>query len=171
MQSLIHPWRALFTRLSSKILRRLMSSSIPGAVNYFMNLAVNVLPSGTTVWFGKAQTVYTAPVTLQVPGITHITHDWAELGSQYKVEEAYRIQCQMITYAGDLNFLQRMNDVFSNLKLLTVALAADYSLGQNVRLCLPVVEGEYMANSDPSGRSMGSLMWYLHCEARIQTLI
>jgi hypothetical protein len=147
-----------------------MASSIPGAVNYFVNLAATILPVGTTVWFGKAQTVYTAPLTLQIPGITNITHKWAELGSQYKVEEEYRIQCQLITYAGDLNFLQRMDDVFANLRMLTVALAADYSLGQNIRVALPVVEGEYMPSSDAMGRSMGSLLWYIDCQARILTL-
>lgn len=148
-----------------------MASSIPGALAYFITLAENTLPDTAQVWFGKSMPVYTAPTTLQIPGVVDITHDWAELGSRFKVEEHYKIQCQLITYAGDLNFEQRMLDVFSTLELLTVALAADYTLGHNVRLCLPVVEGEYTAASDPSGKSMGSLMWFVHCEQRIETLV
>lgn len=147
-----------------------MSSSIPNAVNYFINLATNALPPSAQVWFGKALPVYTAPLTLMIPGVTDITHDWAEIGPVYKIEEHYKIQCQLITYAGDLNFQQRMNDVFTALSLITVAIGSDFDLGHNVRLCLPMIEGQYMASSDPAGRSMGSLMWFLHCEARITSL-
>lgn len=154
-----------------------MSSSIPGAVAYWLNLAKTTLTSTATspdsvyVWFGTPLGKYMAPVTLQVTSVVNIAHDWANVGSEFKVEESYRIRNQLVSYAGGTNFVGRMNEVFSNLSLLTVALATDYTLGANVRLCLPMVSGEYMPGVDPSGKTMGSLMFDIHCEARIRTLV
>jgi hypothetical protein len=155
-----------------------MASSIPGAVSYFLNLATTTLSASTDtpnnshpyVWFGAQLAKYIAPVNLQVKGVTDIVHEWAELGSHYKVEETYRIQCQLVSNAGDLDFEQRMVEVFDNFLLLTVALGNDYTMGGNVRLCLPACEGEVMPASTQAGSSMCSLMFFIHCEARIQTL-
>jgi hypothetical protein len=153
-----------------------MASSIPGAVAYWVNLAETTLkstvtsPDGVYVWFGSPLSRYIAPITLQVMEVTEITHQWAELGSQYKIEETYKIHNQLVSFAGDNDQLGRMNEVFSNLQLLTVALANDYTLGGNVRLCLPVVEGDYLPGTDASGRTAGSLTFDIHCEARVTSL-
>lgn len=153
-----------------------MSSSIPGAVQYWVNLATTTLastplaPDGVLVWFGAALSKYTAPITLQVLGVYNIVHQWANVGSEFKVEESYKIRNQLVSYSGGLNNINRMTDVFSTLSLLTVATATDYTLGGNVRLCLPMVAGEYVPGSDPTGKIAGSLMFDVHCEARIRTL-
>ena len=153
-----------------------MASSIPGAVEYWLNLAKTTLastatsPDGVYVWFGSPLSRYVAPITLQVIEISEITHQWAELGSQYKIEETYKIHNQLVSFAGDNNQIGRMTEVFSNLQLLTVALGNDYTLGGNVRLCLPLVEGEYMPGTDPSGRTAGALTFDIHCEARVASL-
>jgi hypothetical protein len=153
-----------------------MSSSIPGAVAYWVNLATTTLqstatsPNGVYVWFGTPLSKYIAPITLQVMSVVDITHEWAELGSAYKIEEHYKIRNQLVSYAGGTDFMGRMNEVFSNFEILSIATANDYTLGSNVRLCLPLVEGEYMPGTDASGKTMGSLMFDLHCEARITSL-
>ena|ERR1017187_551673 len=153
-----------------------MASSIPGAVAYWKELATTTLastatsPQGIYVWFGTPLSKYIAPITLQICSVVDITHEWANVGSQFKVEEHYKIRNQLVSYAGGTDFMGRMNEVFSNMLLLTTAIAADYSLGGNVRLCLPMVEGEYMPGTDASGKTMGSLMFDIHCEARITTI-
>jgi hypothetical protein len=153
-----------------------MSSSIPATVEYWVNLCTTTLqstatsPNGVYVWFGTPLSKYIAPITLQVMSVVDITHEWAELGSAYKIEEHYKIRNQLVSYAGGTDFMGRMNEVFSNFQLLTVACGNDYTLGNNVRLCLPLVEGEYMPGTDASGKTMGSLMFDLACEARITSL-
>lgn len=146
-----------------------MGSSIPGAVNYFLTLAQATLPEAY-VWFGKQLPRVTTPVTLQVLAVTDITHEWAELGSLYKIEETYKIQCQLVSYAGGDQYVDRMNEVFNNYLQLTIALGADYTMGTNVRLCLPGIEAEFVPGAMQDGKSAGSLMFFIHCEARIQSL-
>jgi len=157
-----------------------MASSIPGAMGYWINLATTTLaaspasasPDGSKpyVWFGAPLGRFIAPVTLQITGAHEIIHQWAELGVFYKIEESYKIRNILTSFAGGLDFQGRMTEVFSNFQLLTVALAADYTLGNNVRLSLPMVDGEYIPGADPSGKTLGSLIFDIHCEARISSL-
>jgi hypothetical protein len=155
-----------------------MGSSIPGATKYWLNLATTTLAASTDtpnnstpyVWFGKSLGKFIAPVTLQVMSIIDIKHDWAELGSLYKVEESYKIRNQLVSYAGDIDYLSRMTEVFENFLMLTIALAADYTLGNNIRLCLPAVSGEVIPSPGTNGSSMCTLTFDIHCEARIQSI-
>ncbi len=155
-----------------------MASTVYNALAYWINLATVTLNASTEtpnnsqpyVWYGATLGRYIAPLTLQVIGIHDLIHEWAELGSQFRVEERYKIQCGLVSYAGDMDFLGRTKEVFDNFLLLSVALAHDYDLGHNIRVCRPISEGEVIPIPQPSGGSMCSLMFYIQCEARIATL-
>jgi hypothetical protein len=154
-----------------------MGSSIPLAVPYWVNLAATTLnastdtPNGSTpyVYFGARLGRYIAPLTLQVIGVVDIIHNWAEVGANYRVEETYKIRNEIVSFAGGFDQAARMQEVFNNFNLLAVAVSApeNITLGNSVRLCLPMCDGEYQPGVDPKGQTMGSLMFDIHVEVRI----
>ena len=154
-----------------------MASSIPLAVPYWVNLATTTLSASTDtpnnsqpyVYFGARLGKFIAPLTLQVIGVVDTVHTWAEIGANYRIEETYKIRNQIVSYAGGFDQAGRMQEVYNNFNLLAVALSApeNITLGNSVRLCLPMCDGEYQPNADPRGQTMGSLMFDIHVEARI----
>jgi hypothetical protein len=149
-----------------------MSSSIPGAVTYFMDLCNTALPDPVSVQFTSVVPMYTSAKMLIVKSITDIVQTPAELGPSYKREEEYRINCELTSYYGDQNvqsFSDRFDEVFSMFSQITVALGNDYMLGGNVRLA-QVEEGEYTPKVDLRGRTVGCLDFTIHCEQRIESL-
>ncbi len=145
-----------------------MSSSIPGAVAYFLQLAGTALPASAYVYFGVELPKYTAPVTLQVTGITG-NQQPAELGPSYKREETYSILCELTSFAGDQDFPTRLSEVMDNWALITVAVAGDPTLGGNVRFA-ECGDMDFSPKSDIKGFSLGSLTFDVRCSQRITSL-
>lgn len=145
-----------------------MSSSIPGTVAYFLQLAGNALPADAYVYFGVELPRYSAPVTLQVTGITG-NQAPAELGPAYKREETYSILCELTSFAGDQDFPSRLQEVMANWALITVAVGNDPTLGGNVRYA-ECGDMDFAPKSDPKGMSLGSLTFDVRCSQRITSL-
>lgn len=145
-----------------------MATSIPGAVAYFLTLAQGALPADAVVAFQKELPLYSAPITLQVVGITG-DQEPAELGPNYRREEVYSINCTMTAYAGDQDFQARMVEAFAAFELVAVAVGRDASLGQNVRYA-EVGNFLFEPEADSKGQSIGQLTFDIRCSARVASL-
>jgi hypothetical protein len=66
-----------------------MGSSVPAAVANLLEIATSVLPSNSLVWMGELVPKFTAPITLQITGVTGEQAP-AELGPNYRREETLR---------------------------------------------------------------------------------
>lgn len=146
-----------------------MASSVPNAVNAFLSIVQAALPGNTQVWFGKPLSVYVAPITLQVTGVHTGEQVIATMGPEYKREETYEIQCMLTSFAGDLNFVGRMAEVFLNYGLVTLAVGNNPTLNQTVRFA-EIHSFEYVPDADAKGMSLGALTFSVHCQARISSL-
>lgn len=146
-----------------------MASSVPNAVAAFISIATNALPSDALVWFGKPLGVYTAPITLQILGVSDGKQEIVVMGPDYKREEDYLIQCLLTSFAGNSDFQGRMTEVFSNYLLLSVAIGNNPTLNQTVRFA-QITEFTYVPDADASGKSLGSLSFGVECQARISSL-
>ena len=145
-----------------------MSSSIPGAVLQFIDIATAAMPADTTIWFGKPLPMYSAPLMLQITGVEG-NQEPAELGISYRREEVFSILCQLSSFQGDQLFQNRMTEVFSYWEMITVAVANNPTLNQTVRFAEPgnMVFDPIAANG---GRSIGCLHFDIRCSARITSL-
>lgn len=146
-----------------------MASSVPSAVNAFISIATTALPPSALVWFGKPLGAYTAPVTLQVTGVRNGEQQVATMGPEYKREETYEIECSLTSWAGDSDFTGRMNEVFLNYGLLTLAVGNNPTLNQTVRFA-EIHSFEYTPGADAKGMTLGALDFSIHCQARISSL-
>jgi hypothetical protein len=145
-----------------------MSSSIPSAVPYFLDLAQTALGDQATVSFGKELSLFSAPITLQV---IQIVGDQApaELGPNYRREETYSMQCSLTAYAGDQDLVARLTEAMAAFGLVEVAVANDASLGGTVRFaqCGNFV---FQSGADAQGQSIGTLAFDVRCQARVNSL-
>lgn len=145
------------------------SSAIPGALAQFMVIVKAALPAGSTVWFGKELSTYTAPVTLQ---ITEITGDqnWGEIGPQYRREETFSLVCSLFCYqGGEPDFPSVLSNVMTNFALVSKAVANNAKLNGTVRVAQV---GNFLVTptTDANGLSAVTLDFSVRCEARINSL-
>jgi hypothetical protein len=145
-----------------------MSSSVPSAVHAFMSIAQAVLPNAT-VFFGKPLSLYTSPITLQVLAVHTGEQEVATLGPEYKREETYQIQCALTSFAGDSDYLGRLDEVFASFSTLTTAIGNNPTLNQTVRFS-EIRSFEYVPDADTKGMTLGMLTFTLACQARITSL-
>lgn len=145
-----------------------MSSSIPSAVPYFLDLAQTALGDQATVRFGKPLPLFSAPITLQVLKIVGDQAP-AELGPNYRREEKYSLVCELTSYAGDQDFVARMTEAWVAFDLLEIAVANDANLGGNVRFA-QLGNILFEAGADIQGQSIGTLDFAVRCEARVNSL-
>ncbi len=143
-----------------------MSSSIPAATHYFLDLANSVTPADFVVAFSSVLPVYPSPKMLQIKGVTDIMQAPAELSPELRREEHYSIMAELTSYSGDQDFESRFDEVFSIFSLITVAVGNDPTLGNTVRYA-QFDEMEYIPKVDAKGQSMGCLDFMVKCEARI----
>jgi hypothetical protein len=146
-----------------------MSSSVPNAVNAFINLATITLGPNATVWFGKPLGVYEQPITLQILGVSEGEQTIETMGPDYMRDELYNIECQLSSWAGDPMFVNRMNEVFNNFSLLTVAVGNNPTLNQTVRFA-QIHSFTYVPGTDAKGMTCGELSFAVACQARISSL-
>jgi hypothetical protein len=155
-----------------------MSSSVPAAVDGLMKLMTAVLPETTTVAIGKSGLqVYQAPLTFLV---INVLGDGTpgEMGPSYRIEERYSIMCELTSYAGDTNFLQRWTEVLDAWATVTVAIANDPHLTgtpNSPNVNGPVRYAKYtnyslQADADPKGQSIGCLQFAVDCQQRVTSL-
>jgi hypothetical protein len=133
-----------------------------------MSIAQTALPNAT-VWFGKPLAMYTSPITLQVLAVHTGDQQVATLGPEYKREETYEIQCVLTSFAGDNDYVSRMDEVYSSFSLLTVAIGNNPTLNQSVRFS-EIRTFEYIPDADAKGMTLGSLSFTVACQARITSL-
>lgn len=145
-----------------------MASSIPGATQALISIATAALPSTAQIWFGKALPVYTAPLTLQILKMS-ADQEWAFLGPTYKREEIYAIHCELTSWAGDQDYISRLNEVMNAFQTLTLAIYNNPTLNNTVRLC-EVKRLDYEPDADAKGMSLGRLDFTVDCQQRISTL-
>ena len=146
-----------------------MASSIPLAVPQLISIAQTALPAGTLVWFGKALGVFNTPITLQILRVTGEQIP-AELGPNYRREETFSIECEIDSWAGDVDQPSRMSEVFNTAFYpLAVAIANNYTLNSTVRFA-ECTAFHYEPDNDASGRSLGRLSFEIVCSQRITSL-
>jgi len=146
-----------------------MASSVPSAVSALLSIATAALPTTAQVWFGKPLPTYTAPTTLQVYGVHDGTQEVAVLGPDFKREERYEIQCLLTSWAGDQDFAGRMNEVYADFELITLAIGNNPTLNNTVRFA-EIHTFDYIPDADAKGMSLGSLSFSVACQARISSL-
>lgn len=142
-----------------------MSSHIPATLNYFIQLCQATLPADRLVYFGKRLAKYTAPITLQVAGITG-DQVVAELGPSYRREETFALHCVLSAFSGDQQYIDRFNDIFNDWSAITIAVANDPALGNNVRYA-EVGNMSYLPEATTHGMSIGDLSFDVRCQVRI----
>jgi hypothetical protein len=146
-----------------------MASSIPLAVHALINIATGAFPANYQVWFGKPLPVYTAPITLQILGVHPATQEIITMGPDYKREEVYEIECLLTSWAGDVDYLGRMDEVFATFDLLTTAIGNNPNLNQTVRFA-EIATLDYVPDATAVGTSLGSLAFTIKCQQRISSL-
>jgi hypothetical protein len=145
-----------------------MGTTFPTALSSYTD---PVTQSGALIVFGPGMTRFTAPVTLQCHGIK-FDLTWAEIGPSFRYEESASIPCTLTSWnAGDAStqgFLDRKNEVFSALSLITVNLGNDPTLGGNVRW-IRFALGQLMPGTPASG-SAAHLDFELEYKVRVSSL-
>src|SRR5579859_2819506 len=127
-----------------------MSSSVPVVLPAFKTLVTSALPVGSTIWTGAVMPVAQAGpgdvtgiasgVILQIISVHFDADQFAESGPTYKHEEHYNIQCSLCAWAGDDNYDQRVQDVYTAYADLSIAIGASPRLGlgaDQIRLAWP----------------------------------
>ena len=146
-----------------------MSSSIPAAVANLQTLLVAAFPAPTTqVWFGKTLSTYVAPLTVQWLGITGDQQP-AELGPNYRREETYSIEMEIVSFAGDQDYVARTNETMTAFNTLSVVVANNYTLSNAVRFA-EVGTFDLTPEAGDQGQSMARLAFAVHCSQRINSL-
>ena len=158
-----------------------MASSIGPAVTNFISLATAAVPSviagegATQVVFGEIPK-YLAPVTLQILEVTG-NADVAELGQNFRREETYSIVCEIVTWAGDQDYITRFQDALTIYNLVTVAVANNpwlsaTGLHDSTSAVRFAEVGDYsiIPHADIHGQSRCSLQFHVRCSQRVDSL-
>lgn len=158
-----------------------MATSIPAAVNNFITIATANIPAtmanegSTQVVFGDLSK-YVAPVTLQIMEVTG-NADVAEMGVNFRREETYSIICEVVTFAGDQNYVQRFTDCMTIYNNLVKAVANNPWLSTSgVNDSTAAVRfaeiGDYsiIPHAGPRGGSVCSLQFHVRCSQRVNSL-
>ena len=145
-----------------------MSSCIPAARKYFLNMCTTVLPQDCYIYYGKRLGVFSAPLTLQCFGWTAIQEP-AEIGPDLKREEIFDLNCALSSFAGDQDFEARETEVMSNWSLITTAVGLDGSFGNIVRWA-QVTQYEFVPDANLDGQSIGTLDFKIACVQRIASM-
>lgn len=109
-----------------------------------------------------------APITLQILSVEGDQVP-AELGPTYKREETYSIMCDLVSFAGDQLYVNRLSEVMTSFALITVAIANNPTLNSAVRFA-EVGDFVFTAHADNKGMSLGSLTFAIRCSQRISSL-
>lgn len=154
-----------------------MGSSIPLAVSHLKSLLTTAFAGQTTtqVWFGKTLSTFIAPLTIQMMGWSGDQQP-AELGPNYRREETYAIEMQIVSFAGDQDYITRQSEVMAAFGIISVLIANNYTLpstaGGNdgaVRFA-EVGTFNFTPEAGDSGQSLGMLDFAIHCSQRIASL-
>lgn len=158
-----------------------MASSIGPAVNNLVTIITGAVPAtltgegATQVVFGDLSQ-YVAPVTLQVVEVTG-NADVAELGPNFRREETYSIVCEIVTFAGDQDYLTRFNDAMTVYNAICVAVGNNPWLSTSglndstaaVRFA-EVGDFSITPHATPIGQSVCSLQFHVRCSQRVDSL-
>lgn len=158
-----------------------MSSSVGPAVANLITIVTAAIPSSVTsegatqVVFGEVSK-YVAPVTLQIIEVTG-NAQVAEIGRNFRREETYSIICEITTFAGDQNYVQRFNDAMLIYNDVVIAVANNPWLstsGSNdstaaVRFA-EVGDFSMVPHATRSGQSVCSLQFHVRCSQRVDSL-
>lgn len=158
-----------------------MSSSIGPAVNNLIKIVTNAVPA-TLTGEGETQVVfgdlsqYVAPVTLQIMEVVG-NADPAELGPNFRREETYSIVCEIVTFAGDQDYLTRFNDAMTVYNAICVAVGNNPWLSTSglndataaVRFA-EVGDFSIAPHATPIGQSVCSLQFHVRCSQRVDSL-
>jgi hypothetical protein len=146
-----------------------MPSSIPAAVTNLQTLLVAAFPATTTqVWFGKTLTMYVAPLTVHWLGVSGDQQP-AELGPNYRREETYAIEMEIVSFAGDQDYMARTSEAMAAFATVSVTVANNYTLSNAVRFA---EVGTFDLNPEATevGQSLARLTFAIHCSQRIASL-
>ena len=157
-----------------------MSSSIGPAVTNFIALAQQTIPAvldgaETQVVFGDLSR-YVAPVTLQIMEVTG-NAVVASIGQNFRREETYSIVCEVVTFAGDQDYVTRFNDAMTVYNALVIAVAnnpwlSSTGLHDSTAAVRFSEIGDYsiIPHAGGSGKSTCSLQFHVRCSARVDSL-
>lgn len=159
-----------------------MSSSVGPAVANFITIATAAIPAtvasegATQVVFGDLSQ-YVAPVTLQIMEVTG-NAQVAEIGVNFRREETYSIICEIVTFAGDQNYVQRFTDAMLIYNKVVVAVANNPWLSTSglndstaaVRFA-EIGDFSIVPHATPSGQSVCSLQFHVRCSQRVDSLV
>jgi hypothetical protein len=146
-----------------------MSSSIPAAITNLQTLLVAAFPASTTqVWFGKTLSTYIAPLTIQWTGVTGDQQP-GELGPNYRREETYAIEMEIVSFAGDQDYVARTNEAMTAFNIVSVTVANNYTLNNAVRFA-EVGTFDLVPEAGDQGQSMARISFAIHCSQRINSL-
>jgi hypothetical protein len=151
-----------------------MSSCIPAARIYFLNMCRNVLPQDTFIWYGAKLSLFSSPLMLQCYG-WHAIQEPAELAPNLRREEIFDLDCCLSSFQGDQDFDAREAEVMTNWSLITTALGNDASFngggtGPGIVRWAQITEYEFQPMPDPEGKSIGSLEFKVGCVQRIESM-
>ena len=158
-----------------------MSSSVGPAVNNFISIVTAAVPTvmpnegDTQIVFGELSK-YVAPVTLQIMEVTG-NAQVAEIGRNFRREETYSIICEIVTWAGDQDYVTRFNDAVSVYNAVTVAVAKNPWLSTSglndstaaVRFA-EIGDFTMIPHADVHGQSRCALQFHVRCSARVDSL-
>ena len=158
-----------------------MSSSVGPAVANFLSIATAAVPAtianegATQIAFGELPE-YLAPVTIQILEVTGDAKV-AELGVNFRREETYAIVVEIMTWAGDQNFVQRFQDAMTIYNELVVAVATNPWLSTSglndstaaVRIA-EIGDFSIVPHADKLGQSRCSLQFHVRCSQRVDSL-
>lgn len=133
------------------------------------------MEGATQVVFGELSE-YVAPVTIQIMEVTG-NAEVAEIGVNFRREETYSIVCEIITFAGDQNYLQRFSDAMTIYNDVVIAVANNPWLSTSglndstaaVRFA-EVGDFSIVPHATPIGQSVCSLQFHVRCSARVDSL-
>lgn len=157
-----------------------MASSVGAAVTNLIALIQGAVPStisggSVEVAFGELPT-YESPVTLV---ITEVTGDQtpAEIGRNFRREETYSIDCQIVTWAGDQDYAKRFTDAVTLWNVVSVAIANNPWLSvsgvNDATAAVRYAEvGSFSVTPGPDelGQSRCDLEFRVRCSQRINSL-
>jgi hypothetical protein len=158
-----------------------MATSVDVAVENFIAVVTAAIPAtvadegATQVVFGDAPK-YVAPVTLQIMEVTGDAKT-AEMGPNFRREEAYSIVCEIVTFAGDQNFTQRFIDCVAIFKAVIVAVGNNPWLSTSglndstaaVRFA-EIGDFSIVPHATARGQSVCSLQFHVRCSQRVNSL-
>lgn len=146
-----------------------MSSSLPNALPAFMSIATAALPTNFQVREGAIFGPRVDPQTLLITGVHFLADEYGEISPAYRHEEHYNIQCALSASQGTDDQASLLATVYGLYSDISIAVANNPNLNNTVRLAW-TRQLDYMMGYAANSLTVGTLMFEVQCQARVNSL-